>query len=286
MPGAREATYQSQDGLSLFYRDYAGPPDGAMPVICVPGLTRNSRDFVDLATHLSASRRVITPDLRGRGFSDWDPNYKNYHPGTYVQDVFMLLDQLGIDRVIWIGTSLGGLMAFVTAALKPELLAGVVLNDIGPVVAEAGLERIRTYTGKLAPVANWDEAIAQAKQVYGQSLPDIPDARWPVLVRNSYREDENGIPRLDMDPKIGDAMREAPPPQGDPWKLWDRMQDIPTLEIRGVLSDILDQQTYDEMARRKPDLVRVDVPNRGHVPLLDEPEALGAIESFIRSLEA
>lgn len=284
MAEVRTATTQSHDGLSLFYRDYGDAASAATPVICLPGLTRNSRDFTDLATHLSASRRVITPDLRGRGFSDYDPNYKNYMPANYVVDTFALLAELGIDKVIWIGTSLGGLMGFVAAALKPELLAGVVLNDVGPIVAEEGLDRIRAYTGKLPAVTNWDDAIAQAKQVYGHSLPDIPDERWPVLVKNSYREDENGVPRLDMDPKIGDAVREAATPEGDPWTLWDRMADIPTLAIRGAHSDILDEPTFDEMARRKPDLIRVTVPNRGHVPLLDEPEALEAIDAFIAGL--
>ncbi|MFN3233089.1 MAG: alpha/beta fold hydrolase [Alphaproteobacteria bacterium] len=284
MGEARTDTYKSHDGLTLFYRDYGDPASPATPVICVPGLTRNSRDFTDLAAHLSSDRRVICPDLRGRGFSDYDPDYKNYHPAAYAQDMFTLLDTLGIDRVIWIGTSLGGLIGFVVAAMKPEVLAGVVLNDVGPVVAEEGLERIRAYTGKLPPVTSWEDAIQQAKLVYGASLPDIAEDRWPVMVRNSYREGEDGVPRLDMDPKIGDAVRETATPQGDPWGLWDRMADIPTLAIRGKLSDILDEPTFEEMAKRKPDLIRITVPNRGHVPLLDEPEALQAIDEFVAKI--
>ncbi len=281
MGDASTDTYQSHDGLTLFYRDYGDPASTNTPVICVPGLTRNSRDFTDLAQHLSAQRRVICPDLRGRGFSDYDPNYKNYNPATYAQDMFTLLAHLNIDKVIWIGTSLGGLIGFVVAAMKPDILAGVVLNDVGPVVAEEGLERIRSYTGKLPPVTSWDDAIKQAKLVYGASLPDIADDRWPALVRNGYREDDTRVPRLDMDPKIGDAVRETATPQGDPWDLWDRMADIPTLAIRGILSDILDEPTFDEMVKRKPDLIQVTVPNRGHVPLLDEPEALQAIDAFV-----
>ena len=281
---SKEANYTSADGLKLFYRDIGDSNSPNTPVLCVPGLTRNSRDFIDLAEHLSADRRVICPDLRGRGFSDYDPNYKNYQPVTYVADVIKLLDDLGIDKVVWIGTSLGGIMAMVAALRSPERLAGVVLNDIGPVLAEAGLNRIKSYTGKLPPVTSWQDAIDQAKQVYGDSLRGIDDERWVDLVRRNYREDENGIPKPDMDPKIGDAMRESGGTIADPWPIFEGLIPIPTLALRGAHSDLLDEETFEEMGKRKPDLIRVTVPDRGHTPLLDEPVCLEAIDAFVSSL--
>ena len=279
-----DATYVSKDGLELFYRDFGDPEADATPVLCVPGLTRNSRDFIDLARHLAKDRRVICPDLRGRGFSDHDPNYKNYMPVTYVGDMGVLLDTLGLDKVIWIGTSLGGIMAMIAALSMPQRLAGVVLNDIGPVLAKEGLDRIKSYTGTLPPVKTWDDAIAQAKQINGPALRGIDDSRWADLVRRSYREDENGVPKPDMDPKIGDAMRESGGEIPDPWALYAGIVPLPTLAIRGELSDLLDEPTFAEMETRKPDLIRVTVPDRGHVPLLDEPEALSAIDAFVASL--
>lgn len=281
----KTATYRSSDGLDLFYRDYGDHASPGVPVICIPGLTRNSRDFDALAQRLSADRRVICPDLRGRGYSARDPNYVNYAPGTYVRDVLTLLDHLGIDRVVSIGTSLGGIITMVIAGARPGLLAGAVLNDIGPVVGP-GIARIQSYTGKAEPVATWDEAVAQAKLVYGPALPDLTDAEWLAFARRGYREDEDGVPRLDYDPRIGDAIREAPAPAGDPWPLFLRLKDTPTVAIRGALSDILEQEPFEDMGRRKPDTVLVTVPNRGHVPLLDEPEAAAAIDALLARVDA
>lgn len=275
--------YESKDGLALFYRDYAAERPGT-PVLCLPGLTRNSRDFEDLAQRLCATRRVLAPDLRGRGFSQHDPEWRNYHPGTYVSDVFTLLEHTGVERVIVIGTSLGGLIAMVMAAQAPARLAGVVLNDIGPEIAPAGLARISAYTGRLPPVANWDEAVAQAQAVYGEWWPGLSDEQWLRMARRGYREDEHGVPRLDIDPAIGTAVRAAGPQSGDPWQAFDALREVPTLVLRGERSDILSGDTVAKMRRRKPDLVTVTVRNRGHVPLLDEPEALAAIERFVGDL--
>jgi len=275
--------YDSADGLRLFYRDYA-PGRPGVPVICLPGLTRNSRDFEDLALRLSNQRRVITPDLRGRGFSAWDPNWKNYHPVTYVADVWALLDTLGIDRVAVIGTSLGGLIAMAMAFQDRGRLAGVIMNDIGPEIAPEGLARIASYTGKLPPVHNWAEAAAQTREVYGQSLPDIGDEEWARLARRGYRANDDGVPLLDMDPDIGTAIREAGAQSGDPWQLFDALAATPTLVLHGVLSDILSPGILSRMHARMPGLQSVEVPNRGHVPLLDEPECLAAIDAFMGGL--
>ncbi|MGA8204774.1 MAG: alpha/beta hydrolase [Woeseiaceae bacterium] len=273
--------FQSSDGLNLYYRDFGGQQDGT-PVICLPGLTRNSRDFEDLALRLGERRRVLTIDFRGRGHSDYDPNWQNYHPGTYIADVWTLLDQLGIERIIVIGTSLGGLCAMAMAAQHAERLAGVVINDIGPEIDPVGLARVQEYTGRLDPVADWDAAVAQAKAVYGEWLPGLDEDDWRKMAWRGYREDEDGTPRLDMDPNIGRAVREVGAQEGgDPWLLLDALQTIPTVLIWGAMSDILNKDIVDRMAARKPDLVVAPVPNRGHAPLLDEPECLAAIDALL-----
>jgi len=282
----RTATYRSADGLELFYRDFGDPAAKGTPVVCLPGLTRNSRDFVKLAQRLSDRRRVICPDLRGRGFSAYDPNYANYVPGTYVKDTLTLLGELGINRFVSIGTSLGGLMTMVLAGIKSVTLAGAVLNDVGPILGP-GIARIQSYTGKAAPVKNWDQAVEQAKFVYGAALPGLSDAEWDAFARRGYRED-GGVIRLDYDPKIGDAIRDVPPPApgADPWPLFERLKDVPTVVLRGALSDILEQGPFEEMGRRIPDARLVLVPGRGHVPLLDEPEVTPAIDKLLQDADA
>ncbi|MGH8194551.1 MAG: alpha/beta fold hydrolase [Woeseiaceae bacterium] len=275
--------YESGDGLKLFYRDYASGRNGT-PVLCLPGLTRNSRDFEDIAVHLCATRRVVTPDLRGRGFSAHDPEWRNYHPGTYVKDVRRLLDELGIDRTIVIGTSLGGLIAMVMAKLDAARLAGVVLNDIGPEVAPAGLARIGAYAGRLPPVRSWSEAVSQTREIYGEWWPGLSDGQWIKMAWRAYREGADGVPRLDIDPGIGTAIRAVGAPSGDPWQAFDALHNTPTLVLRGERSDVLSEDILQRMRQRKPDLMTVTVANRGHVPLLDEPECIAAIDQFVGGL--
>ena len=275
--------YESTDGLRLFYRDYAPGQPGAA-VLCLPGLTRNSRDFDDLATRLATTRRVLTPDLRGRGHSAHDPDWRNYHPAVYIGDIWKLLDSLGIDSVIVIGTSLGGIIAMGMAMQQPTRIRGVIMNDVGPEIAPEGLQRIQKYTGLLPPVGSWEEAIAQTREIYGSWLSGLTDDDWRKMAWRAYREDEAGVPRLDIDPGIGRAIREAGAPGGDLWPAFDALRDIPTLVLRGELSDILSADTLLRMQQRKPDLVSVTVSNRGHVPLLNEPECLTAIDRFIGGL--
>lgn len=282
MPNAefRDRYYRSHDGLRLHYRDYAADRHGT-PVLCLPGLTRNCRDFENLAPHLAARRRVIAPDLRGRGLSEYDAEWRNYHPGTYVRDVVTLLDTLGIPRVILIGTSLGGLIAMALAATDRSRLAAVIMNDVGPEIAPEGLARIQAYTGKLPPVSSWAEAAAQSKTIYGTWLPGLSDADWERMARRSFRAGPDGAPELDMDPNIGRAVREVGPQVGDPWALFDAFGDLPVLVLRGEMSDILSADILARMHERKPDLASVTVPDRGHVPLLDEPVSLAAIDAFV-----
>lgn len=275
--------FESQDGLKLYYRDFGAENTGT-PVICLPGLTRNSRDFEDLANYLSARRRVITCDFRGRGYSEYDENWENYHPLTYVQDTWTLLDHLGIDKIIVVGTSLGGLCAMVMATTQGERVAGVVMNDIGPEINPAGIERVREYTGRVPPVSSWDEAAEQSKEIYGDWLPGLSDEDWKKMAWRAYRENEKGVPHLDMDPNIGEAVRKVGAQKGDPWALFDSFKDKPVTLLWGVMSDILTKDIIDKMTAKKPDLNVVAVPNRGHVPLLDEPECRAALDAFLEEV--
>ena len=275
--------FKSSDGLNLYYRDFGAENTGT-PIICLPGLTRNSRDFEDLANYLSDRRRVITTDFRGRGFSDHDPNWENYHPLTYVNDVVTLLDHLGIEQVIVIGTSLGGLCSMAMSFLHPTRIVGAVMNDIGPEINPAGIARVQEYTGRTPPVNTWEEAIEQSKEIYGEWLPGLSDEYWKKMVWRAYREDENGVPVLDIDTNIGEAVRNVGPQKGDPWELFTSFGDKPVTVLWGVMSDILTEDIIEKMVERKPDLNVVAVPNRGHVPLLDEPECIEAIDSYLEQV--
>lgn len=267
----------------LYARDYAGPGADAPVVLCLHGLTRNSRDFAELAAHLAVRYRVIVPEQRGRGRSAYDPSPANYHPGTYVQDMAALMAHLGIGRVAVIGTSLGGLMAMIMTAQTPDAIAGVVLNDIGPVVDPAGIARIQSYVGKLPPPRTWPEAEAQQRSLNADIFPDFSDADWDRFVRALYR-DENGKPVLDYDPQIAVPLAAGSAVPPDLWPLFDGLCARPALAIRGETSDILSAATFAEMQRRNPAMGAVTVPNRGHAPLLTEPMALAAIDGFLAGL--
>jgi pimeloyl-ACP methyl ester carboxylesterase len=281
---AGEYWFESHDGLKLFSRVYCGAAAGAPAALCLHGLMRNGRDFLDLAEHLAARYRVIVPDVRGRGLSARDPNPNNYQIPVYVKDMLKLLAGLGAARVAIIGTSMGGLMAMVLAATQPALVAGIVLNDVGPEVDRAGLERIRGYAGKGGPVRNWTEAIAQARATYGLAWPDLSDQRWEQVVRLSYRENARGVPEVDADPRVSELLRDNKVAAPDLWPLWGALVRVPILAIRGAYSDILSAATFERMKKMKPDLVTLTVANRGHPPLLDEPGCVGAIDEFLAAL--
>jgi pimeloyl-ACP methyl ester carboxylesterase len=280
----RERWFQTSDGLSVFYRDYAQAAEGT-PVVCLHGLTRNSADFEDLAPHLAQQRRVLAMDVRGRGRSERDPNWGNYRPDVYVQDVWNMLDDAAIEHVVVIGTSMGGLMGMMMGALRPERVAGLILNDIGPDIDPVGLERISGYVGVVTPVASWDEARETLRRNNEIALPGLSESDWDRMARRWYREDEHGRLAPNYDPAIARAMNETGAAPADMWTLFDALPGTPILVLRGEHSDILHPDTLAEMKRRHPDLEYVVVPDRGHVPFLDEPVALTAIERFLARID-
>jgi len=276
--------FTSADGLRLYYRDYPAAEPGRLPVLCLPGLTRNCRDFESSALRIRRTRRVLSADLRGRGRSQYDPNFLNYHPGTYVADLARLLADACVEKVILFGTSLGGILSMLIAAGTPGVPAAVILNDIGPEVAPEGLQRIASYVGRHGPVHDWAEAAAQMRSMYGVAMPDASDADWLAFAQRSYTE-VNGVPVLDVDPGVGEAVRAAPTGAApDLWPVYAALKPLPTLAIRGELSDVLSVATFDRMQREKPDLRRLTVARRGHPPLLDEPECVAAIDEFLAGL--
>jgi len=298
-----EQRFQSRDGLSLYYRDYGQGDDVA---VCLPGLTRNSKDFEDLATQLAGLEqrpwRVLCPDLRGRGRSDYDPRPANYHPGTYVADTWRLLDELGVQRVALVGTSLGGLMSMIMAYQQPGRLRGVVLNDVGPEIPPEAVGRILQYVGRTPPASDWATAAATARTNYGLAFPGVPDDFWPRYVRLSWAENAEGLPAPDMDPAIGDALRKAQTAVRvlrflrrvglvkrvggvpiDTWEAFDALT-MPCMLLQGERSDVLTDAIVGRMQTRKSDLEVVRVPDRGHAPLLDEPVARAAILDFVGRL--
>ncbi|QDH68708.1 alpha/beta fold hydrolase [Marilutibacter alkalisoli] len=277
-----ETFHSTADGLRLYRREY-GAAD-APAVLCLPGLTRNCRDFDTLARRLSARYRVIAPDLRGRGRSDHDPNWHNYQPQIYAADLLQLLATLAPGPVAVIGTSLGGLVGMLMAAAQPGLVRGLVLNDIGPEVAPEGVRRIQGYVGQQTPARDWEEAIAQTRQIYGAAYPDFDDAQWADFARLGYREDADGVPRADYDPEIrraAQAVTAAP----DLWPLFAALAPVPMLVLRGAHSDILAPATLQRMQESHPDLRSAVIPGRGHAPTLDEPESVTAIERFLAGLD-
>ena len=288
MTAFTERRWTSPDGLALYARDYPGLSGPAkLPVIALHGLTRNSRDFEDVAPPMAGSgRRVLAPDVRGRGFSAWDAPTA-YQPATYAADVQALVRQAGISRAVFIGTSMGGLITMALAAGAPDLVAAAVINDVGPVLGPAGLTRIAGYAGGGAPVETWADAAGYAQRINGAAFPDAEPAFWDAFARRLFREDAAGRPVLDYDPGIAEALRSAPQPAPDLWPLWDRLAAgrRPLLLVRGENSDLLQRETADEMARRAPNLHRVEAPRVGHAPMLTEAPVAAALRAFLAEVD-
>ena len=278
--------WNSSDGLRLHYRDYAGPADQP-PILCLPGLTRNARDFEPVADRVAGQWRVIAVEFRGRGQSQYDPEPANYAPKTYAKDVLKLLDQLGIADAVFFGTSLGGLVTMLLAASDPERIAGALINDIGPVVEPVAIERLRKYVGKGGRWSNWGEAGEAAASINRLAFPHYTSSDWEEFARRSCSERADGSIQPDYDMAIGQAFaRNSGAPDFDPWPLLDGLADKPVLIVRGELSDLLSTQTADRMAETLPSSELVTVAGIGHAPMLDEPEAVAGIDRLLAKVQS
>jgi pimeloyl-ACP methyl ester carboxylesterase len=289
--GYEERVIATVDGLALYARDYPplAPQTGA-PVICLHGLTRNSRDFEIIAPRIAAlGRRTIVPDMRGRGKSANDPDPAHYVPAVYAQDVLKLMNELGVAKAVFIGTSMGGLITLVIAAIAPDRIAASVLNDVGPQLNTSGVSRIASYVGNVQPVATVQEAAAAIRSTSGAAFPDRldDDAFWLDFVRRTFREREDGQFELDYDPLIALAFADldpgAPPPDLMPY--FQALAKVPVLSVRGELSDILSADAVQRMLEASDRVEAVTVEGVGHAPLLDEPDAWDAILDFLARVD-
>ena len=273
--------WTSADGLTLRYRDYSGRDDRP-PLLCIPGLTRNCRDFEPVAATFAGEWRVIAVDLRGRGQSDYARDSASYMPLQYVADVAALLDQAGFERVVAVGTSLGGIVAMLLAMTAPERIAAAVLNDIGPDIEAAGLARIRDYVGQGRSFPTWMHAARGLREQGGVAYPDFALPDWLRLAKRLMVVGPGGRIAFDYDMKIAEPFNR--PEDGaafDMWPVFRAFEGRPVLALRGALSDILSAATLERMASELPGLVAVTVPRVGHAPTLDEPEAQQAIAALL-----
>ena len=270
--------WNSADGVKLHYRDHDGNRDRS-PILCIPGLTRNARDFEPVADRFAGDWRVISIDLRGRGGSAFDPDPANYKPMVYVADILKLLDQLGIADAVFVGTSLGGICTMALALGDRERIAGALLNDIGPAIDPAGVERIAGYVGKEVRFASWDEAVDQMAERNHDIYPDYDRAQWERFVRR-MAIDEGGQVRFDYDMAIASNFQSAASAP-DIWPLYQALDGRPVTILRGELSDLLSADVATRMASELSDVELVTVPRVGHAPSLDEPASLAAIDRLL-----
>ncbi len=282
--------WNSADGLRLHARDYApATKTGRLPVVCLHGLTRNARDFGEIAPRIAeVGRRVLVPEFRGRGQSARASDPMTYWPPHYAHDTIALMEAAGIDRALFIGTSLGGIVTMILASLAPDRVAGAVLNDVGPQLSPVGLARISAYAGASPNPADWAGAAAYAKQVNGAAFPDFQNADWDAFARRIFIEDEAGL-RLDYDPDISVPFKQANNPKGENAKpppdltplFLNLAKDRPVLLVRGAISDLLDAPLSDAMRATAPSMAYAEVPAVGHAPTLSEPFAWAAIEIWL-----
>ncbi|MCP4819112.1 MAG: alpha/beta hydrolase [Shimia sp.] len=275
-------TFQITDGLSLYFDDTGG--DGPV-VLCLAGLTRNSTDF-DYALPALTNARVIRLDYRGRGKSDWAEDFMTYSVDREARDALELLDHLGLGKAAILGTSRGGLIAMHLGQIAPERLSGACFNDVGPVIETSGLEIILVFIGR-NPVWKTLDAAAEAFGTRVMGFDGVPQSRWREEVAKHFIETPEGL-TINYDPKLRNAVLATFDPraeQPDLWPLFDALKDLPLAVIRGVNSDILSAETYAEMQARGP-ILAAEIADRGHVPFLDEPDAVAILQDWIAQLEA
>ena len=281
----RVIRFSAQDGLMLAARVFGAHQPERLPILCLPGLSRNSRDFIALGRYFSENpgqkRQVFALDYRGRGRSDYDRNWRNYTPLTEAHDVMAAAVALGIAEAVHVGTSRGGLIAMILGALRPGLMAGVVLNDIGPVVEGIGLARIKRYLTGNGAVSSWDAAEQAVKRINSAHFPALDDDDWQAFTKAIFVETDGEI-RPDFDPKLVRTVRNIDFEASIPvlWPQFDSLGGMPVLSIRGENSDILSTETVSEMVARHHHFEQVTVPGQGHAPLLRDAASLERIKAF------
>lgn len=286
MTAYTDGYWWSNDNLRLHYRDYAGSSERP-PILCIPGLTRNARDFERLATRLAGAWRVICVDLRGRGESAYAKDAMSYFPLTYVQDIERLLAELKIERLVLIGTSLGGIVSMLLNSTGRERVEGVILNDVGPSIEQAGLDRIRASLGRTNAWPTWLHAARAVAEVNRDVYPDYAIEDWLAMTKRLYRLSAQGRIVADYDGRIAEPLRAPGDEAGvDLWPAFDALEGKPVLVVRGARSDVLAPATLAAMRARVPAITTVEVPGVGHAPTLDEPEAVVAIDRLLASLPA
>lgn len=274
--------FQTDDGLRLYARDYPGPTDSAPVVLCLHGLTRTSRDFQDLAPDLAAHFRVLVPEQRGRGLSDYDRDASRYTIIHYVQDTYRLLQSLEIEHVAVVGTSMGGLMTFALNALYPGLIVRAVINDIGPEIATEGLARIKSYVGLAGPFDDWASATAYLRSISAEIFPHWNEDQWDYFATQTYVE-RKGKVVIDYDPRIVEPLKEegADTETDTLWSMFGALAAVPTLLVRGALTDLLSERCVAKMRQHHQQFDVLTVPNVGHAPMLNEAGVSAAIQSFL-----
>lgn len=286
----RDIFYTSQDGLRLYGRHYASEAPQRRPLLCLAGLTRNSRDFHDLAVFMTdaanpQARDVYTVDYRGRGRSQHDPEWRNYTLETELADVLDFMTVTGIHDVALFGTSRGGLIAMIMAAMRPTGFGAVVLNDIGPVIDPEGLMRIVAYVGRIPLPATWAEAAQLTQRLNERQFPAVPEHHWAEIARQWFNDD-HGRPMHGYDQNLAHNIAMATGELPTLWPQFEALSSRPVMVIRGALSDILSEATVQEMRLRHPHLHTLTVPEQGHAPLLRDRPTQIAIAEFLAVADA
>lgn len=281
MNDAHSRFIKSHDGLKLHVREYGAPRPGQLPLVCLPGITRTAEDFEPLADALAQQRHILAVDYRGRGLSDYDANSANYSLPVELTDLITVLAACAATPATFLGTSRGGMLIMLLASLQPQVIAGAILNDIGPVIDPAGLKRIKTYVGKLPPPKSLAEGAATLRR-FNPDFPALTDADWLAFAKRTWRQ-RNGTLELVYDPRLMDGLAAFDPdqPLPDMWPQFDAMPHTPLMVVRGANSDILSPATVAAMRARRSDLVSIEVPNQGHAPLLSEADMISRISDFL-----
>ncbi len=276
------------DGLKLHVREYGLRNGARPPVVCLPGLTRTAADFEELATALAArGYRVLALDSRGRGLSEYDKDANNYSLAVELADLIAVLAAREAQPAVFVGSSRGGLLTMLLAAVQPASIAGAVLNDIGPVIEPRGLMRIKGYVGKTPQPRNFEEGAEILRRMFSQQFPALTADGWLAFARRSWREDgKQFVPT--SDPRIARTLEGFQPENPLPamWLQFDALSGVPAMVVRGANSDILTTETVAAMKARRPSLVTLEVADQGHTPLLAEDDTIGKLIAFIDSCGA